>query len=553
VTSGASIATRVWAGALDGEFDVVVVGSGAAGLTAALSAQADGARVAVLEKSAHVGGTSAVSGGMLWIPLNRWMAQAGAPDDRAAALAYLAAVTADRTPAPTLEAVVDHGPETLDFLEAAGGLHMAPMPGFPDYHPELEGGRAGGRSLEPELYDGDALGPLLDAFRPLQEPPITFREYEAWRTTRAWPADLADREPRHQLARGQALVAPLLAALAAGGATLVTGLAIARLVVQDGMVTGVESADGATIDAPAGVVLACGGFEWDDDLTRQFLPGPVQTRCSPPHNTGDGIRMAAKVGAGLRNMQEAWWQPQIRIPGKEIDGEAIGHRLTFERTGPGTLIVNRAGRRFVNEAHSYNDIAKVMHLFDPATQGLANLPAFLVFDQRHLERYGFLGVAAGDPLPPWIVSGGTVAALADRIGVDAGGLVATVERFSAHARDGVDPDFGRGASVYDRYWGDAVAPHPALGPLDAAPFHAVEVFCGVSGTKGGVATTAEGRALDAFDVPIAGLYAVGNTSAHPMGRGYPGAGGTLGPAMVLGRLAGRHAAARCAPPLLSGG
>jgi succinate dehydrogenase/fumarate reductase flavoprotein subunit len=551
--TAAPIATRVWTGALDGGADVVVVGSGAPGLVAALSAQSDGARVAVLEKSAHFGGTSAVSGGMLWVPLNRWMAQDGTPDDRAAALAYLAAVTAQRTPAATLAAVVDQGPEMLDFLETAGGVRMAPMPDFPDYHPELEGGCAGGRSLEPVLYDGTALGPLLDAFRPLQEPPITFREYEAWRRTRTWPADLADRESRHQLARGQALVAPLLSALAAGGATLVTGLAAARLVVEDDAVVGVQTADRAIHAASAGVVLACGGFEWDDEMTRQFLPGPVQTRCSPPHNTGDGIRMAAKIGAGLRNLQEAWWQPQIRIPGKELDGAQIGYRLTFERTGPGTLIINRAGRRFVNEAHSYNDIAKVMHLFDPATQGLVNLPAFLVFDQRHLERYGFLGIAAGDALPPWIVSGDTLTTLAQRIGVDRDGLVATVQRFNAHAREGVDPDFGRGASVYDRYWGDAVAPHPALGALDVGPFHAVEVHCGVSGTKGGVATTAAGQALDAFDVPIAGLYAVGNTAAHPMGRGYPGAGGTLGPALVLARLAGREAAARRVAPAGTGG
>jgi 3-oxosteroid 1-dehydrogenase len=538
---------RIWSGHLDDPVDVVIVGSGAPGLTAALSAQAAGARVVVIEKSAYFGGTSAVSGGMLWIPLNHWMAEAGMPDDRGAVLEYLQAVTAGRTSADVLDAVVDNGPELLAFLEETGGLRLAAMPSFPDYHPELPGGRAGGRSLEPELYDGAQLGAMLDAFRPLQEPPITFREYEHWRATRMWPADLDRRGPEARLARGQALVAPLLAALVAGGACLATDTAVMRLLFDGGRVTGIEHDHGETLGAEAGVVLACGGFEWNSQMVDQFLAGPVQTRCSPPHNTGDGIRMAMKVGAGVRNMQEGWWQPQIRIPGMQLDGAAIGHRLTFERTGPGTLIVNRSGRRFVNEAHSYNDIAKVMHLFDPASQSYANLPAFLIFDHGHFERYGFLGAGADGPLPEWITSGETLHQLADLISVDAGALDRTLERFNAHAREGNDPDFGRGASVYDRYWGDPLAAHPALGPLQQTPFYAVEVFCGVSGTKGGVATTAAGQALDAFAIPIPGLYAVGNTAAHPMGRGYPGAGGTLGPAMVMGLLAGRHVTGAAKP------
>jgi succinate dehydrogenase/fumarate reductase flavoprotein subunit len=292
------------------------------------------------------------------------------------------------------------------------------------------------------------------------------------------------------------------------------------------------------------VIIASGGFEWSDEMKAAFLPAPLDASCAPPHNTGDGIRMAAKAGAALGNMQEAWWFPMLVRPGDELDGRPAATLLRFERTGPHSIIVNRAGRRFVNEAHNYNDMTRAFHVFDPRSYRYANLPAHLIFDHRHLEKYGFLEHRAGRPTPPWLVEAPTLEALARRLGIDADGLRATVERFNVHARRGEDPDFHRGESAYDRYWGDQEAPHPALGPLEVAPFYAVEIVSGAIGTKGGIVTDREGRALDPFGEAIPGLYAAGNTTAHPMGPGYPGAGGTLGPGCTMGYVAGRACAAQ---------
>ncbi|QJY49663.1 FAD-dependent oxidoreductase [Pseudonocardia broussonetiae] len=539
---------RVWCGDVGAPADVVVVGSGAIGLTAALAAADGGARVTVLEKAPYLGGTAAVSGGMLWVPLNRRMAELGIEDDRDAALRYLAAVTAGRTAPDVLASLVDRGPEMLEFLERRTGLRMVPMAAFPDYHPEWDGAHPGGRSLDPELYDATHLGGLAASLRPDARLPFTMREYEEWRIFTRFPEEeLRARAERGLVARGRALVAPLVKACADAGVTLVTDCPAERLLVSDGAVVGVTAAGGVRFEG-AEVVLACGGFEWAPDMVADFLSGPVHGSCSPPHNTGDGIRMAAKAGAGLGSMREAWWGPMVLVPGDETDGAPTATLLRFERTGPHTVIVNRAGRRFVNEAHNYNDMTKAFHLFDPRAYDYANLPAWLVFDHRHLAEYGFLSHRAGAPTPSWIRTAPTVAGLADATGVDARGLAETLERFNAGARVGADPDFHRGESAYDRYWGDQHAPHPALGPVETPPFYAVQVVSGVIGTKGGVVTDGDGRALDAFGDPVPGLYAAGNTTAHPMGPGYPGAGATLGPGSTMAYAAGLAAAARLRAP-----
>jgi succinate dehydrogenase/fumarate reductase flavoprotein subunit len=496
---------REWRGSIAGEHDVVVVGSGAIGLTAALVASRAGARVAVLEKAEFFGGSAALSGGMLWVPLNHLMDS----DDRDGALRYLRAVTAGRTDEAVLAALVDRGTDMLRFLEDEAGVRFVAMEQFPDYHPEWDGAHPGGRSLDPVLYDASALGDLAGALRPDHRLPFTMVEYETWRAFTSFPWDeLREREVAGQVARGRALVAP---------------------------------AGGTRVAAPAGVVVASGGFEWSAEMKAAFLPGPLDATCSPPTNTGDGIRMASKAGAALGNMQEAWWFPMLLV-GDEMDGRPTGTLPRFERTGPYTIIVNRAGRRFVNEAHNYNDMTKAFHTFDPRAYTFANLPAFLVFDARHLAEYGFLTHRVGEPTPGWLAEGATLEALAERIGVDADGLRTTVERFNEHARAGHDPDFHRGESAYDRYWGDPHAEHPALGPLEVAPYYAVEIVSGAIGTKGGIVTDADGRALDAFGEPVPGLYAAGNTTAHPMGPGYPGAGATLGPGCTMAFLAGRAVA-----------
>lgn len=538
---------RIWngelaAGSNAAEFDVVVVGAGAIGLTAALAAADEGARVAVLEKAKYLGGTSAVSGGMFWVPCNRAMTEMGLSDSRDDALRYLRAVTAGRTADDVLAAIVDRGTEMLEFLQRRADLRMVPMENFPDYHPEWDGAHPGGRSLDPELYDIRQLGELAESLRPDLRLPFTMREYEQWRIFTRFPtAMLQERAEQGLVARGRALVAPLIKACADMGVTLVTECGVERLVVADDRVVGVVAAS-SRIGARA-VVLTCGGFEWSPEMVDNFLSGPVHGSCSPPHNTGDGIRMAAKVGVKLGSMREAWWGPMVLVPGDETDGTQTATLLRFERTGPHTVIVNRNGKRFVNEAHNYNDMTKAFHLFDPGAYDFANLPAYLIFDQGHLEEYGFLAHRAGQPTPSWLTSAPTIAGLAAKLEIDAAGLEATLERFNAGAREGVDPDFSRGTSAYDQYWGDQHAPHPALGPVETAPFYAIEVVSGVIGTKGGIVADGDGQALDAFGEPVPGLYAAGNTTAHPMGPGYPGAGATLGPGSTMAYAAGRAAVA----------
>lgn len=535
---------HVWSGELTDSYDVIVVGSGAPGLTAALAAASTGATTAVLEKADFLGGTSAVSGGMVWVPMNRCMTELAITDSRDDALAYLHAICDGRTPREVLEVLVDRGTEMLGFVESETALRFETLEHFPDYHPDWPGAHAGGRSLEPIPYDGRRLGRLFDSLRPDHRPPFTMREYEEWRIFTNFPWDeLADRADEGLVARGRALVGPLIEACADAGVTLATGCGVRRLRFDGTAVRGVEVGDG-TVSARGGVVLACGGFEWSPEMVAGYLPGPVQGSCSPPHNTGDGLRMGSKVGAKLGNLNEAWWGPMVLIPGDETDGAQTSTLLRFERTGPGSIIVNRAGRRFVNEAHNYNDMTKAFHAFDPETSTYRNLPAWLIFDHQHLASYGFLSHRSDAPTPPWLTTADTLDALAHAVGIDATGLAGTVERFNRNAASGRDPEFNRGISAYDRYWGDRHAAHPALGPVATPPFYAIEVVSGVIGTKGGLVTDVAGRALDAFDEAIPGLYGAGNTTAQPMGPGYAGAGSTLGPGMTMGYIAGLDVAAR---------
>ncbi|MGB5796631.1 MAG: FAD-binding protein, partial [Mycolicibacter algericus] len=299
------------------------------------------------------------------------------------------------------------------------------------------------------------------------------------------------------------------------------------------------------VRARRGVILANGGFEWDTALVEAFLRGPMRGAVSPPNNTGDALRMAMAHGADLANMGEAWWVPIVRIPGDIIDGQQRSRSVRLERTRPRSIIVNRSGRRFVNEACDYNSMAGAFHYLEPRG-GYVNDPAWIVFDAEHLHRYGFLGVEPGGAAPEWFCESPDLAALAANTGIDPDGLAQTVASWNRGVAAGTDPEFGRGASAYDGYWGDDQADTPAgrtLGPLDTAPYYAVPLSVGAMGTKGGPRTDGDGRVLHVTGRPIRGLFAAGNAMAGVTGRAYGGAGGTIGPAMVFGFRAGRAAAA----------
>lgn len=530
---------------ISGQYDVVVVGSGAAALTAAATAAHGGQSVLVLEKSGLLGGTSAVSGGMLWVVDNHYARNAGLSDSKPAGREYVEAVARGRGRTELLDAALDHGSTMLQFAEEELGVKFIFLDNFPDYRQDLPGAVTGGRTVEPELFNyREALGDLAQYVRTDGRHPYTMQEYEEWGAFTAFPWDeLNARRDAGFAAKGHALVSMLLAACLRGGVHLAVEARVERLLTDGGRVVGVALDDGTEIAAGTGVMLGAGGFEWDRDLADSMLATRLYTMCSPPSNTGDALKMAQRIGAMTRGTREAWWAP-MSLTGGTRDGQPIGSLLRFERQGPGSIMVNRHGQRFANEAQNYNDLARVLHSWDSANNQTLNTPAHVVFDQSYLERYGILDHRAGQPTPEWLIEAPTLAELAVRIGVPAPALEATVERFNDHAVIGEDPDFGRGSSQYDRYWGDSDNqwPNPSLGPLQYGPFYALEVVNGAFGTCGGVATDGNGQVLDVDGQTIDGLYAAGNTTENPFAAGYPGAGATLGPLMTMAYLAGRKLA-----------
>jgi len=524
--------------------DVVVLGSGASGLGTAAVAARLGRRVLVLEKGEYLGGTSAVSGGQIWVPVSGQAAERGVEDSAERALEYLEAVARGRSRRELLTAVIASGDEMLRFFEDELGIGFKVLTDFPDYRQDLPGAIPGGRTLEPRVYDASGLGGLMSRVLNDGRAPFTMEEYEQWRAFTRFPWDeLADRERRGITAKGRALVAMLLSACIETGVSIATGARALALQEDDDVVTGVHLEDGTRIEADA-VVIATGGFEWDLPLTDSLVASRVYARCSPPTNTGDGLRMAQRVGAMTRGTREAWWAP-MSYTGDTRLGEPVGTLLRFERQGPGSIMVNRHGVRFANESQNYNDLARALQSWDSPNSRPLNTPAHVVFDQGYLERYGILAHRAGQPTPPYLVEAPTLAALAERIGVPSDALEATVERFNGFAREGVDRDFHRGESGYDRYWGDEENPWPnhSLWPLEQGPYYAMEVVNGVFGTGGGIATDGEGRVLDVDARVIPGLYAVGNATESPYAPGYPGGGATLGPILTLAYLIGRSAGA----------
>ena len=540
--------------------DVVVLGSGAAGLTAALAAAAGGADVGLYEKADLLGGTTAISGGIVWVPGNHLMDPAVRHGDPAEALQYLRALAGDALDLPVAEAFVSGGPEMLRFVEGASPCRFRLLEGYPDYHPEVPGARpGGGRSLEPDLFALAALGEWAGRLRfwDGRPRPVRLSETNFGGATGPPPASMiAERRLAGVCGMGEALVGSLLAGCLDAGVTVRTGARARRLEVVDGRVTGVRfdapagggaTGDVAAVGARRGVILATGGFEWNEALVRSFLRGPMNAPAGVPTNTGDGLDMALGAGAALGNMANAWWAPMVPMPTEEAWGAPRGHLVLVERTRPGSIMVNSAGERFCNEAANYNALGGAFHRLDPATLRHTNAEAWLVCDGRYRSRYPLPGCRRGDELPPWVHRGETLAELAVAIGVPPDALSATVAGFNRHATAGADPAYGRGASVYDLFNGDRTLLGPAatLGPLEEPPFYAVAVVVGALGTSGGPRTDVVGRVLErSGGGTICGLWAAGNVMAAPTATVYGGAGGTLGPAMTFGYLAGRDAAGR---------
>ena len=539
------------------EFDVVVVGSGAAGMTAALAAAHHGLRAVVLEKTGYFGGSTARSGGGIWAPNNEVLRRAGVRDTPELARAYLAYVAGDQVAAPRQAALLEHGPAMLAFVRSAAPVDFAWVPGYADYYPEAPGGLAAGRSVEPVPLDGRVLGAELAHLNPAYLPvpngmAITQANYR-WlslgpRHPRAMlaTAQVGARLARARLLRqrtlsmGQALAAGLRAGLQASAVPVWLSTPLTGLRIAGGRVTGVEvTRDGAAgvVTARRGVVLAAGGFEHNEQLRQRYQRPPIGTgwTTGSAGNTGDAITAGAAAGAALDLMDDAWWGPAIPLPRGP-------YFCLAERSLPGSLLVNGAGQRFVNEAAPYVDAVHAM--YDGHAAGPSHIPAWLIFDQRYQSTYVFAGRPPGRPLPRrWYEAGAVhrapdLAGLAAELDIDPAALAKTVARFNEFADAGQDEDFRRGDSAYDRYYGDPrQRPNPCLAPLRRPPFYAAQIVPGDLGTKGGLRTDERARVLRADGTPIAGLYAAGNSSAAVMGHSYAGAGATIGPAMTFGYIA----------------
>lgn len=531
-------------------YDVVVVGSGAAGLTAAFTAANEGARVGLFEKNERVGGTSAWSGGHVWIPNNPHMAEIGAQDDNEDGVRYLMSLSRGLLDERLVRAFVEAGPRMVRYLENSGVIEFFGVPGLPDYHPENPGGKpGGGRTMGAPLFPFEELGEWRERVEVCPYYPLDLRMDETPLGS-AVPKPPTDEERSRRAVRdergmGGGLIGWLLAGCLRAGVEIRTGMPAIELVLSDGRVSGVlvgSADDPAAVVAQRGVILATGGFEWNEEYRTAFLRGAVSMPTSIPTNTGDGLRMAIRAGAALQNMREAWWIPVVKFPPgvNSMDREMING----DRTRPRSIMVNRDGRRFTNEAANYNAIGGAFHQEDVNAFGYANQPAWLIFDHTHLARYGSAMRPYAGQTPPWLVEAPTLEELAERLGLPSDELGHTVERWNENVAAGVDPDFHRGESAHDRWWGDPYKKGSidgTLGPITDAPFYAMQLSIGTIGTKGGPKVDSNARVIDLDGEIIDGLYAAGNVSS-PMGAAYGGPGGTLGPGMTYGWLAGRHAA-----------
>lgn len=547
------------------EYDVVVVGSGAAGMVAALTAAHQGLSTVVVEKAPHYGGSTARSGGGVWIPNNEILKRDGVKDTPEAARTYLHKIIGDVVSAEKIDTYLDRSPEMLSFVLKHSPLKLCWVPGYSDYYPETPGGKPTGRSVEPKPFNAKKLG----ADEKGLEPPygkvpmnmvVMQQDYVRLNQLKRHPRGVlrsikvgvrsvwANATGKNLVGMGRALIAPLRIGLQKAGVPVLLNTALTDLYVEDGVVRGIyvvdprdTSAEPQLIRARRGVILGSGGFEHNEQMRVKYQRAPITTEWTvgAAANTGDGILAAEKQGAALEFMEDSWWGPTVPLT------DSPWFALS-ERNSPGSIIVNMAGKRFMNESMPYVEACHHMYGGEYG-QGAGpgeNIPAWLIFDQQYRDRFIFAGLQPGQRIPKkWLESGVIVKAetleeLAAKTGLPADAFAATIDRFNGFARSGVDEDFHRGESAYDRYYGDPTnKPNPNLGEIKHGPYYAAKMVPGDLGTKGGIRTDVKGRALRDDDSVIEGLYAAGNVSSPVMGHTYPGPGGTIGPAMTWGYLA----------------
>jgi 3-oxosteroid 1-dehydrogenase len=547
--------------------DVLVVGSGAAGMMTALAAKEAGLKPLIIEATEMLGGNSAISGGGLWVPNNHVMKRAGVSDSYEDARQYLDACVdlagpVGRASSPERRhAFLTQGPQMVQWLEDLG-MQWVYGRGYSDYYPERAGGKAVGRGIEARKFNIKRIGAWADRLRfsvrampiyttEVAKMAVSFRTLQGFLTA-ARVVGLEATFPRligkQLVGLGNALTGRLLELLLAREIPLWLSSPLKELVIEDGRVTGAivdRTGKEVLVSAARGVMIASGGFEKNAKMRQQYQESPVTDAWTSgtDGNRGRPIAMAKEAGAALSLMEDAWWGPTIMFP--DTNKPLF---MLMERSLPYCFIVAKDGKRFMNESESYVDAGH--HQYE-RHRSVEAIPAWQIMDSRHRRYYPFGMAMPGNGGTRKLLEQGlffegrTLEELAKKIGVDANGLVETAARFSEFARTGKDLDFHRGDSAYDRVYSDPrVKPNPNLGPVDQPPFFAVKVFPGDLGTKGGILTDEHARALREDGTVIEGLYAAGNASASVMGHTYPGPGATLGPAMVFGFIGGRHMAAR---------
>lgn len=545
----------------DYETDLLVIGSGAAGLTTAVVGASEGLETLVLEKTEFYGGTSALSGGVAWVPNNPLMKAEGIEDTREDALTYLKHNIGNRVAEAKLQAFVDKAPKMVDYMSANSALEFDIVHGFPDYRPETPGGHMGGRSIDCKVISGHKLddfedlrpgnrnvvGGIVGTVTELRR--LAFIRSNPLGVLKVWrviPRNLWNKIARRRhLAGGQTLVARLRYSLQQKGTPLWLNTALEELMVENGAVVGVRATkegEPVTIRARKGVVMASGGFEHNPAMRKQFFGEKASEEWAKgtytsgsPGNTGDGIRAGEGIGAAVDLMDDLWWMPSVKRDGQ------LPVIVVFERGLPHVIVVNARGERFANEARPYNELGRIIYEDDAP-------PAHLVFDQDYRSKYTVGGMVPGITPEKYIEEGyikraDTLGELAAKTGIDPDGLAKSVARFNAMALAGKDEDFGKGESAFDRYAGDTVhEPNPCLGPIVKPPFYAMQLHPGDLGTKGGLLTNEHAQVLREDGTIVPGLYAAGNASACVMGNYYPGAGGTIGAGMTYAYIAAMNAA-----------
>jgi len=548
------------------ECDVLVAGSGAGGLAAAVTARRHGLEVIVAEKEPLYGGTTARSGGWLWIPNHPMQAAIGIKDSLEEASTYLLHETGEKYDPERIDAFLTAGPRMVDWFQRETALRFDPSATFSDYHPDAPGGKPGGRSIVASAFDGRELGAMLAKLRPPLPELTVFGvmigsgaelvHFMRWSKSPASAAFVARRLIGHGCARlfhgrgvrltnGNALAGRLLKSAMDCGVALWNGSSLESLYKEGNVVRGAHlKKDGEPIQIRTrkGVVLACGGFPQDAARRQRLFSHTEHYSPAPPGNTGDGLRIAQSAGARIDETlpNAAAWVPVSRVPRHDGSFGLFPHFI--DRAKPGVIAVTPKGRRFVNEGNSYHD-------FIQALFAQKETSAWLVTDHRAIRAYG-LGFVKPWPLPlgthlrsGYLISGSSFKDLAAKIKINESEFEKTLIRFNENAKSGSDPEFGKGSTAYNRFYGDSeIRPNPCVAPIVAAPFYAVKVVIGDLGTYAGIATNGNAQVLDENKRPIPGLYAAGNDALSIMGGNYPGPGITLGPAMTFGWIAGRHLA-----------